>query len=172
MALRKQHKKEQDEILTINMAKKIMSNKKNGIQVEGFHDEIDKASSFLKAKFLYETALNNKEMPTLTPLQELKADMLEKEKEMKQVGGKLLLNLKKEAKTLDKVMIIFDDNANASKNPKQADILKKAATVAEKMALQANILAKTWKKQYNVKDAILHEEPNFDDFGPFFISEF
>jgi len=59
LAENSQHKKHQDEILTINLALKIMSNKRNGIAIEGFQDEMDMASIFAKARNLYKKALQN-----------------------------------------------------------------------------------------------------------------
>jgi len=172
LAEKGQHKKQQEEILTINLIRKIMSDKKNGIPIEGLQDEIDMASIFAKAKNLYKKALQNQEDTTLPPLHSLKEDVLQKEKEMKQTGAKLLVNLTKEAKTLDKVAIIFQHNANALTNSNKKEMLLKAVNIAQKKALEAHILVKNWEKVYNIKDAISHQEPNMDEFGPFFISDY
>jgi len=172
LAEKAQHKKQQQEILTINLAMKIMSDKKNGIPIEGFQDEIDMASIFAKARNLYKRALENQEDTTLPPLHYLKEDVVQKEKEMKQVGAKLLVNLTNEAKILDKVAIIFQNNANASQDTKDTEALLKAVCVTQKKALEAHILVNNWEQLYNIKDAISQQEPNIDKFGPFFISDY
>ena len=130
------------------------------------------ASIFAKARNLYKRALQNQEDTTLPPLHYLKEDVVQKEKEMKQVGAKLLINLTKEANTLDKVATIFQHNANASTNPKKKETLLKTVNVAQKKALEAHILVNNWEQLYNIKDAISQQEPNIDKFGPFFISDY
>jgi len=48
----------------------------------------------------------------------------------------------------------------------------KAVCVTQKKALEAHILVKNWEQVYNIKDAIYHQEPDIDEFAPFFISDY